>query len=125
MMMLPRPKLLTFDGSPLNWNAFVQNFTAGVAARIQDPQLRLQYLLQLCTGEAYEHIKDCALLPSDIAYERAVALLKQRFGAKHTVARSYIKELTNGPRVAANDVDGLVKFASKLRGTLTVMTQSS
>ena len=62
---------------------------------------------------------------SDIAYERAVALLKQRFGAKHTVARSYIKELTSGPRLAANDVDGPVKFASKLRGTLTVMTQSS
>ena len=67
MMMLPRPKLLTFDGSPLNWNAFVQNFTASVAARIQDPQLRMQYLLQLCTGDAYEHIKDCALLHGDIA----------------------------------------------------------
>ena len=125
MMMLPRPKLLTFDGSPLKWNAFVQNFTANVAMRVQDPQLRMQYLLQHCTGDAFEHIKECALLPQDIAYERAVALLKQRFGAKHTVARSYIKELTGGPRVAANDVDGLVKFASKLRGTLTVMSQLS
>ena len=63
MMMLPRPNLLTFDGSLLNWNAFVQNLTASVAVRIQDPQLRMQYLLQLCTGEAYEHIKDCALFP--------------------------------------------------------------
>ena len=121
MMMLPRPKLMTFDGAPLKWNAFVQNFTANVAMKVQDPQLRMQYLLQHCTGDAFEHIKECALLPQDIAYERAVALLKQRFGAKHTVARSYIKELTSGPRVAANDVDGLVTFASKLRGTLTVM----
>ena len=56
-MHLPKPELMTFDGSAKKWTAFRNNFVTGIANRVEDPALKLFYLIQHCTGEAKKSIQ--------------------------------------------------------------------
>ena len=120
---LPKPELLVFDGSPRNWSSFITNFTTNVAARVGDDSVKLSYLIQHCSGEAKTAIKDCVMLEPTSGYETALNILKERFGSNHVVARTYIDDLIKGPKVAANEVEDLVRFASNLRSTYIVLSQ--
>lgn len=120
---LPHPELMTFNGSPKDWTSFIANFQTNIVAKVQDPALRLSYLIQLCSGKAKEAIKDCVLLPAMEGFDKAISILSKQFGSKHTIARAYLDGLRNGPRIAANDVEALVKFASELDTTNMVLSQ--
>ena len=96
---LPKPELVTFDGNAKNWAAFMRTFKTGVADKIADPATKLTYLIQYCSGEAKKTIKDCVMLPPAQGFTEAMALLKKRYGSSHTIARSYIDDLTKGARV--------------------------
>ena len=122
-MHLPKPELLTFDGSAKKWTAFRNSFVTGIANRVQDPALRLSYLIQHCTGEAKKSIQDCVLLNPEVGYDEAMSILTKRFGSNHLIARSYIEKLTQGPKIGANDVDALVRFTTDLRNAKIVLTQ--
>ena len=82
-----------------------------------DDSVKLSYLIQHCSGEAKKAIKDCVILEPTYGYETALNILKERFGSNHVVARTYIDDLIKGPKVAANEVADLVRFASSLRST--------
>ncbi|CAG2231065.1 unnamed protein product [Mytilus edulis] len=79
---LPKPELLTFNGTPLDYSKFIRNFETNIEGRISDNSLRLSYLIQYCRGEAKCCIEDCVLLDSDEGYKRARAILYSRYG-KH------------------------------------------
>ena len=59
---MPKRELLTFDGNPLNYWLFINNFEVNIAKRVRDPGTRLTYLIQHCTGKAREAIKNCAIM---------------------------------------------------------------
>ena len=122
-MHLPKPELLTFDGNAKKWTAFRNSFVTGIANRVQDPALRLSYLIQHCSGEAKKSILDCVLLDPDEGYDEAMSILTKRFGSNHLIARSYIEDLTQGPKIGANDVEALVRFTTDLRNAKIVLTQ--
>ena len=122
-MPLPKPELLTFDGNAKKWTAFRNSFVTGIANRVQDPALRLSYLIQHCSGEAKKSILDCVLLDPDEGYDEAMSILTKRFGSNHLIARSYIEDLTQGPKIGANDVEALVRFTTDLRNAKIVLTQ--
>ena len=48
---MPKRELLTFDGNPLSYWLFVNNFEVNIAKRVRDAESRLTYLIQLCTGK--------------------------------------------------------------------------
>ena len=90
---------------------------------MQDPALRVSYLIQHCTGEAKKSIQDCVLLDPEEACDEAMSILIKRFGSNHLIARSYIEDLTQGPKIGANDVEALVRFTTDLRNAKIVLTQ--
>jgi len=59
---MPKRELFTFDGNPLNYWLFINNFEVNIAKRVPDPETRLTYLIQHCTGKAREAIKNCAIM---------------------------------------------------------------
>ncbi|CAG2190452.1 unnamed protein product [Mytilus edulis] len=83
---LPKPDLLTFNGTSLDYSKFIWNFETNIEGRISDNSLRLSYLIQYCRGEAKCCIEDCVLLDSDEGYKRARAILYSRYGRLHVIA---------------------------------------
>ena len=120
---LPNPELMVFDGQAKNWSAFIANFGNNVASKVADPALRLSYLIQHCSGEAKKSIQDLVVLPAELGYATAIATLKKRYGSKHSIAKSYVDGVRNGPRILPNDVEGLLKYSSDLNLTFVVLSQ--
>ena len=60
---LPKPELLTFNGSPHMYMQFMRNFECNIANRVPDYRLKLQYLIQYCNAEVQiAHItKSCSV----------------------------------------------------------------
>ena len=88
---MPKRELLTFDGNPLNYWLFVNNFEVNIAKRVPDAESRLAYLIQHCSGKAREAIKNCAIISDPNAgYRKAQEILYHRFEQKHIVAHAHI-----------------------------------
>jgi len=108
---LPKPELLTFSGNPMDYCKFILNFKTNIESQVQDPRLRLSYLIQFCCSDAKFAIEDCVVLPPLEGYARAREILKNRYGKSHLVARSHVDRLVNGPSIRSNDVQGLMNLS--------------
>ena len=122
---LPSPQVMTFDGDVRHWAAFITSFTTQIASRVQDPAVKLSYLIQFCLGDARECIKDCVLYPPEFGYNKALETLSGRYGSKHQMAASYLQDIKHGPKINANDPDALQQFAVSLDTTQIVLSQLS
>jgi hypothetical protein len=100
---LPKPELLGFNDSSLEYCKFVSNFETNIESGVKDDRLRLSYLIQYCDGEAKRSIEDCVLLKPNEGYKRAREILYSRYGRPHIIARSYIDKLVHGPSLKASD----------------------
>ncbi|VDI77609.1 Hypothetical predicted protein [Mytilus galloprovincialis] len=120
---LPKPELLTFNGTPLDYSKFIRNFETNIEGRISDNSLRLSYLIQYCRGEAKCCIEDCVLLDSDEGYKRARAILYSRYGRPHVIARSFIEKLVYGAQIKASDIEGLSKLALEMQKCEITLSQ--
>ena len=100
----PKTEIVTFDGNPLNYHLFMKTFENSVETSTEDGDIRLQLLIQHCTGKAREAIKSCRMLNGMQGYEKAKELLKKRFGEKYLVSKSWIDKLSYGPPIRLNTV---------------------
>ena len=122
-LKLPKPELLTFNGDSKDYQSFITNFMAHIGSKVSDPATRLTYLIQYCVGEVKQLLKTCMLMPPEEGFNKALALLKKRYGQNHLIARSYIDALTQGPPVKQNDVDSLVQFSQSVSDCHLVLSQ--
>ena len=107
MINLPKVEIDPFTGDPLEYQRFIILFNENVDSRIDDDKLKLSWLLQFCTGQAKESIKNCALL-GDTGYKTAKDILYRRFGAPHLIARKIIGDLKKGNSISkASDIQQL------------------
>lgn len=120
---LPKPELLTFNGTPTDYCKFIKNFEANIENRISDDRLRLSYLIQYCNGEAKSCIEDCVLLEPSDGYKRARSILYSRYGRPYVITRSYIDELVTGPQIKASDIDGLARLALEMQKCEITLSQ--
>ena len=120
---LPKPELLTFNGTPTDYCKFIKNFETNIEGRVSDYRLRLNYLIQYCNGEAKSCIEDCVLLEPSEGYTRAKSILYSRYGRPHVVARSYIDKLVYGTQIKASDIDGLSRLALEMQKCEITLSQ--
>lgn len=112
---LPKPEILSFDGSPMNYTKFIKNFETNIENKINDNSTRLSYLIQYCKGEAKSSIEDCVLLEPTEGYKRAREILYSRYGRSHVIVRSYIDKLVYGDQIKASDVEELSRLALEMQ----------
>ena len=62
VFQLPKTEILTFDGNPLNYRLFMKTIENSVETFTEDGDIRLQLLIQHCTGKAREAVKSCGML---------------------------------------------------------------
>ena len=73
----------------------------------EDGDIRLQLLIQHCTGKAREAIKSCGMLNGIQGYEKAKELLKKQVEEKYVVSKASIDKLSYGPPIRLNDREAL------------------
>ena len=72
-----------FSGNPLEYQYFSPIFKAMVERKVKEPVGRLTRLIKSTDGEGKDLIKHCMHLTPDIGYDKAIALLKDRYGNSH------------------------------------------
>ena len=112
---LPKPELLTFNGTCTDYCKFTSNFDTNIGSRVSDDRLRLSYLIQYCNGDAKSCIEDSVLLEPSERYKLPRSILYSRYGRPHVIARSYIDKLVDGPQIKASDTDGLLRLALEMQ----------
>ncbi|XP_038065549.1 uncharacterized protein LOC119735724 [Patiria miniata] len=114
-MQLPRAELPTFDGNPLQYWTFLRAFENSVDNADIDVNAKLIRLLKYCTGKARKIIECCAIMQPDVGYQRAKALLKERFGSDYVIAEAWVNKVTKGAPLASHDKVGLREYADDLK----------
>ena len=99
MLNIPKVEIDKFDGSPLEYQAFISVFDEVVDSKSSDNHVKVTRLLQYTTGPAKAAIKNCALVGGETGYKQARGILKSLFGNTHLVSQSIISDLKNGKHV--------------------------
>ena len=111
---IPKIEILKFSGDPTKYTRFIKTFEANVEISVQDSNKRLLLLLQHCEGEAKRLIEFCLLLSPDEGYLKAKDILKDHFGRKNLIARSYMNKLHSDVSIKADDGKELINLAYDL-----------
>ena len=111
---LPKAEIMSFDGNPLNYYLFMKTSENGVEKCTEDYSLRLQLLIQYCTGKAKQTIKCYGMMSGKDGYVKAKKLLEERFGEKYVVSNAWIEKLSEGPPISQNDREALLDLADDL-----------
>ena len=111
---MPHMELMHFDGNPLEYWTFIRAFENSVEKVCDDSVSRLTRLLQYCTGKAKRVIQCCAVMNPDDGYRKAHELLKQRFGDSYVIAEAWLKKVTEGKVVGAQEAEALQELADDL-----------
>ena len=79
-----------------------------------DFSLRLQLLVQFCTGKARRAIESCILLNPQDGYVNAKKILAEHFGDAYRVSKSWLTKVSNGSSIKLGDKEGLQELADDL-----------
>jgi hypothetical protein len=102
---------MTFDGNPLTYPSFMENFKTNVEDIERSPNARRNFLIQLCSGKAKDAISATAMLPAEEGYIKAKSILYEMFGQTHIVAASHIDKITGGGPIKENENERLMQLA--------------
>ena len=111
---MPKRQYMEFDGNPMNYPRFLQNFKTNVEMVESDPNARRQYLIQLCTGNAKEAISGTVMLPPEEGYFKARSILHELFGQTHIIAAAHIDRVTKGGIIKEFESGKLMQLALEL-----------
>ena len=114
-MGLPKVELIHFDGDPLKYWLFSQQFDNSVDTNDVDDRVKLLMLFQYCTGNARRAIECCAAMDVNQGYRRARLLLKERFGNEFVISETWVNKVAGGPVIGAHDKKALREMADDLR----------
>jgi hypothetical protein len=111
VMSLPKTELSSFSGDPLEYWHFITSFEEAIGSKSVPDTTKLNQLLQLCKGDAYDAIKCCAIGTRPGRYVQAKRILQERFGEEHLIVCKWLATLTEGPAIRRGDGRGLQKIA--------------
>lgn len=120
---MPKRDYMTFDGNPMNYPRFIENFRVNIEGREHDPKERLAYLIQFCTGEAKEAISNCVILPDYEGFVRAKEILYNSFGQTHIIIHAYINKVIKGGSIKDGEGRKLLQLARDMENCQINLTQ--
>ena len=124
---LPKLFIKPVSGDPLEWLTFWDSFKSSVHENTEISDIdKMNYLRGYLSGEAVKAIAGLPLCNAN--YDKAVELLKQRFGRSQTLINSYMNTPTKLPSIT-NNVKQLRNFYDSLenyiRGPEALGTETS
>lgn len=122
-MNMPKPELVTFNGDPVEFWGFINNFEVNIGSMAIDDRMKLTYLIQYCKGKARESIEDCILLEPRSGYRRAREILREQFGQPHVICHALLNKVLNSQQIKPNDGNALWELARIMRKCQITVTQ--
>ena len=117
---LPKLPLPTFDGNPLEWQAFWDSFIAAVDLNPGlTPVQKLNYLRTQLHGDAGSVIGGFPL--SDHNYPQCVKLLKERFGQQYKLVDAHMETLYN-VSMPSNNLTSLQAFYDTIQSHIRALS---
>ena len=89
-------EVMKFDGELSKYAKFVSTFEQTVGAANISVNKKTSVFTPNCQGKAKQLIEHCCLLNPLEGYEKALQLLKEKYGRPNVIARSYCERLTQG-----------------------------
>ena len=120
-MRMPKTTLMTFNGDPMSYWIFMNQFDNAVHNTSVPDGTKLASLFEYCTGKAAKVIKPCALMQPFEGYRKARQLLQERFGNDYTISEAWIHKVTQGPALHQNSTDQLQDFADDLKSCVETL----
>ncbi|ELU14181.1 hypothetical protein CAPTEDRAFT_211331 [Capitella teleta] len=90
-------------------------------AVVKDNKSRLARLLQYTNGEAYDAIKNCALIKDDFSFDQAKEILRKRSDVEHTIVNAVISSVCQGGKM--HSAEEVCKLADDFLSGVTIIMQ--
>ncbi|XP_071491771.1 uncharacterized protein [Diadema antillarum] len=119
---MPKPEIAVFDGNPLEYWGFINQFETTVASKTSDERVKLTYLIQYCRGKAKESIENCTFLDKE-GYQKAREILADQFGQSYQVSHAHMKKVLSRQQIRPNDGDALWDLARDMKRCHMVLSQ--
>ncbi|XP_059086914.1 uncharacterized protein LOC131883456 [Tigriopus californicus] len=117
-------RIQPFTGDPLNFNFFIKQVEDVIERNLNDPKTRLNRLLEVVQDHPKALIEGCVFAPEQICYDKAKALLTERYGNVLRVANRFMEELRRWPPIKDNSTDNLSDFHRALVRCSSVVSET-
>ena len=118
----PRIELSKYDGSPLRYWPFIRSFENILEAKTKDNSIRLDTLIQHCTGEVNDLLQCCLLKEPNEGYTLARTMLKETYGDDETIATTWLDRILKRPKLKGlRDIRTYANDLKTCRETLQTM----
>lgn len=109
---LPKLKLDTFDGDPLQWPDWMSMFQSIIHEASISPNAKMQHLQNSVSGKAKEAIEGFGY--SGTLYVSALGKLESRFGKPDVVVKSHLNRLRRWNRLSDDRLQEVRHFSDAL-----------
>ena len=113
---LPKPEIGKFDGDPLKYRSFRNNFETHIESKFRDPKILLCLPLQHCEAKVknqIEHFSNKGIEGYGLALDR----LEKEYDQPWVIADACERRLRKFVNVKSNDLENLRMFADLLEKT--------
>ncbi len=93
MLQAPQTDIEPFNGDPLKFHPFMKTFDNAVDATSLSDCAKLTRLGKYCTGRPHKAIESCMSMEPSVGYKEARNLLKERFGDKYNITKSWLDKI--------------------------------
>ena len=109
---LPKLVISKFDGSFMDWPRFWGQFSEAIDKSSIAPISKLTYLLELLEPKVKRSVE--ALPFTAEGYNRAKAILEDKYGKQSEVVKCYVKEIVELPYITSANPRKIAEFYEKL-----------
>ena len=109
---LPKLEITKFNGTYADWPRFWGQYSESIDKTSVPPVTKFSYLRELLCEKARRAIE--ALPYTAEGYNRAVVILKDRFGKDSEIIKAYVKEILDLPYTATTNPKKVQEFYEKL-----------
>ena len=118
---LPKLKLNSFDGNPLEWPEWSSMFIATVDRRPIPDSEKMSHLKTLLTGKAKSAISGMGYFGQ--LYGAAWSILERKFGRPHVIIDAQLESLCKASQVKPHDSTGVISFSVNVSNFVNVLKE--
>ena len=109
---LPKLVISKFEGSYMDWPRFWGQFTEGIDKSPIAPITKFTYLLELLSPKIKICVESLPFSPE--GYNRAKAILQDKYGKESEIVKCYVKEILDLPQILNSNARRIAEFSEKL-----------
>ena len=120
---LPEWKLAEFNGDPLKWNEWYDQFKSAIDSQPLTDYFKLAYFKTLVTGKGKIAIAEFAYC--GLMYKNALRTLERKFGQPQAVVSAHLDKLSNFLPLKTHNSDNIINYSAAISSLVGVFKSLS